>query len=281
MLRVLSLGAGVQSSTILLMSAAGELPRLDVAIFADTGDEPGEVYDWLEYLKEQVTGIPIVTASRGYSITEHFQERLPESRRVDCTPLWVRGEDGREAPIIRGCTVEWKINVVRREVKKMLGCSRYGRWPKHLAVETWLGISREEISRMKQSTDIWQRFFHPLIEDRHSLDLWGYDLLPKEKRLSREDCLDWCRQNGHPTPPSSSCWHCPFHGNARWRHIRDNCPDDWDRAVEFDNFIRQHGLKGAKELPYLHRSLVPLGQANLDPNTSETFEEECLGVCGV
>lgn len=39
-LKVLSLGAGVQSTTVLLMSWAGELPPLDCAIFADTGWEP-------------------------------------------------------------------------------------------------------------------------------------------------------------------------------------------------------------------------------------------------
>ena len=36
-LNVLSLGAGVQSSTLLLMSCRGVLPKLDAAIFADTG----------------------------------------------------------------------------------------------------------------------------------------------------------------------------------------------------------------------------------------------------
>src|SRR5919198_522536 len=34
-LRILSLGAGVQSSTLLLMALAGELPRLDAAILLD------------------------------------------------------------------------------------------------------------------------------------------------------------------------------------------------------------------------------------------------------
>lgn len=41
---VLSLGAGVQSSTIALMAAAGEItPMPDAAIFADTSAEAGTV----------------------------------------------------------------------------------------------------------------------------------------------------------------------------------------------------------------------------------------------
>ena len=39
-LRILSLGAGVQSSTLALMINKGEVSMVDAAIFADTGGEP-------------------------------------------------------------------------------------------------------------------------------------------------------------------------------------------------------------------------------------------------
>ena len=43
-LHILSLGAGVQSSTLALMFARGEVtPMPDCAIFADTGAEPASV----------------------------------------------------------------------------------------------------------------------------------------------------------------------------------------------------------------------------------------------
>lgn len=38
-LRALSLGAGVQSTTMLLVAAEGRIPAFDVALFADTGWE--------------------------------------------------------------------------------------------------------------------------------------------------------------------------------------------------------------------------------------------------
>lgn len=42
---IISLGAGVQSSTLALMAAAGEIAPMPVAaIFADTQDEPASVY---------------------------------------------------------------------------------------------------------------------------------------------------------------------------------------------------------------------------------------------
>lgn len=47
-LRILSLGAGVQSTTLALMAAHGEIGAMpDCAIFADTGWEPKAVYEHL------------------------------------------------------------------------------------------------------------------------------------------------------------------------------------------------------------------------------------------
>jgi hypothetical protein len=48
-MRILNLGAGVQSTTLFLMLIDGDLPPVDYAIFADTGDEPQDVYQHLEF----------------------------------------------------------------------------------------------------------------------------------------------------------------------------------------------------------------------------------------
>jgi hypothetical protein len=67
-LRLLSLGAGRQSSALLKLSADGVLPKLDGAIFADTGWEPDTVYEHLDRLEVEVArpaGIPIYRVSNG------------------------------------------------------------------------------------------------------------------------------------------------------------------------------------------------------------------------
>jgi len=53
-LRILSLGAGVQSSVLLLKVLHEEIEPVDYAIFADTGNEPEKVYKWLDYLEDLV-----------------------------------------------------------------------------------------------------------------------------------------------------------------------------------------------------------------------------------
>ena len=66
-LRVLSLGAGVQSSTVCLLSLTGELPRFDALIFADTGWEPKAVYAHLDRLEAAATAarVPLYRVSAG------------------------------------------------------------------------------------------------------------------------------------------------------------------------------------------------------------------------
>ncbi|MCG5241415.1 hypothetical protein ACIU1J_27765 [Azospirillum doebereinerae] len=66
-LRVLSLGAGVQSTTHALMATHGEVgPMPDCAVFADTGWEPSAVYRHLAWLMAPgVLAFPIHVVSAG------------------------------------------------------------------------------------------------------------------------------------------------------------------------------------------------------------------------
>lgn len=66
-LRALSLSAGVQSTTLALMAAHGEIvPMPDCAIFADTGWEPQAVYDHFAWLMSpNVLPFPVHIVSDG------------------------------------------------------------------------------------------------------------------------------------------------------------------------------------------------------------------------
>lgn len=69
-LRILSLGAGVQSSTLMLMAEKGEIEPFSCAIFADTGWESKGTYLWLEYLRS-ICRTPILTVKAAQDIYEH------------------------------------------------------------------------------------------------------------------------------------------------------------------------------------------------------------------
>ena len=68
-IHILSLGAGVQSSTLALMAAKGLVtPMPQCAIFADTQAEPPSVYRWLDWLEKELP-FPVHRVTKG-SLTD-------------------------------------------------------------------------------------------------------------------------------------------------------------------------------------------------------------------
>jgi hypothetical protein len=268
--RIISLGAGVQSTTVLLLANHGELPggAVDYAIFADTGWEPAAVYEHLAWL-ETVSKIPILRVSAG-----HIREdALDATRRFAAMPLFVWNEQGGEGQIRRQCTEEYKLKAIRRKLRELLGVGPRDRIAPG-TVESLLGISLDEVQRMKPSREQWITIRWPLIE----------------KRMTRHDCLLWLERHGYPVPPKSACIGCPFHGNAYWREMRDERPAEWADAIAFDEALRtmppRRGERGEiTKHRYLHRRRVPLGDVDLstaaDAGQGDFFDEECSGTCGV
>lgn len=243
-IRILSLGAGVQSSTVLLMSLAGELPRLDAAIFADTGWEPRSVYEHLDRLEEvaQAEGVPVYRVSAGNIHDDAIDD--PGFTHIPAyTPDGGMGK--------RQCTRKYKIRPIRRQVRALyLAADRH-------PVEQWVGISLDEHWRIKPSgvqyiTNRW-----PLIE----------------RRMTRWDCQRWLDAHGW-SAPRSACIGCPLHSDADWRALTDKEFADataWEKALPG----RQYLHPSAVPLDQVDLSTEEdRGQLNL-------FVNECEGMCGV
>ncbi|WP_435057221.1 hypothetical protein [Streptomyces sp. bgisy060] len=252
-LRVLSLGAGVQSTALLLLSAEGRLPRLDAAVFSDTGWEPKAVYEHLDRLEQEVArpaGIPVIRTGGG----NIRSDALDPGHRFASMPLFVRNLDGTVGMIRRQCTDEYKLKKIKREVRTLLGYPGRARVPAGVFAEQWVGISTDEFTRAKDSGIRYAVNRHPLLE----LD-WA-----------RTDCLRYLARNNWASTPKSACIGCPFHSNAHWRHMRDHQPEEWADAVAFDHAIRAGGARGnANGSPlrgqaFLHRSCLPLDKAPID-----------------
>ena len=290
---VLSFGAGVQSTTLLLMSCEGVLPKLDHVIFADTQWEPVAVYSHLEWCKEIAAkhGIAIDVRTAGNLRNDLLgfwgpNRKSDDGKRYASIPAFIKNPDGSRGIVRRQCTSEYKINVIERYVRQeILGLAHRQRWPKNLAVRQWIGISTDESQRMKRSLRPAQAFWHPLIE-AEQLRINSAGRLPgMAVGMSREDCLGWMASRGYPRPPKSACIGCPFRRNAEWRALSR---DEFADACEVDDLIRDSATaRHPGDLigrPYLHDSLVPLREAAIgrDENTEwADFQNECDGVCGV
>lgn len=265
-LRVLSLGAGVQSTTLALMASKSEIgPMPDCAIFADTQWEPQNVYDHLSWL-ESILPFPVHRVTAGSIREAILNKQNTTGGRFASVPYFTsNGGMGR-----RQCTSEYKINPIEKKQRELLGYKPRQRIPV-ASVEVWIGISTDEIQRMKDPRNKWQVNRWPLIE----------------RRMSRQDCLKWMKDNGYPQPPKSSCIGCPYHSDRQWREMRDFEPDAWSDACYIDSQMRLGGpVRGKRHAEYMHRSLKPLEEVDLTTPIEKGqhefgFLQECDGMCGV
>jgi hypothetical protein len=265
-IRVLSLGAGVQSSTCLLLAAQGRIPRFDAAVFSDTGWEPQAVYRHLDRLTgiAQRAGIPVVRVAGG----DIRADALDPKHRFASMPLFSLGPHGEKGMARRQCTNEYKIKPIKREVRRRLGYPHPTRVPDGVYAQVAVGISLDELGRARDSDVRYMRHVFPL------LDL----------RWRREDCVAYLAEHGMGDTPKSSCVGCPFHDDGFWAGLKADSPAEWADAVAFDTAIR-HGSARAnadgqplRGRYYLHAQRVPLDQVVLRPRDRRS-PEGTLG-CG-
>jgi hypothetical protein len=279
-LQVLSLGAGVQSTTVLFLSIHGELPPLDAVVFADTGWEPQAVYDHFAWIERQMQDIDAPFSLTRVSEGDLRNDSLgltPGRVRFASVPYHIENPDGTPSMGRRSCTSEYKITPVERFIRRELLGLRKGQRAPAKCVEQWMGISTDEMRRVRVSRDHWRDFRYPLV----------YEL-----GMSRQDCLDWMEAQGYPRPPRSSCVGCPYHSNHEWRSLT---PEEFQDAVEFDRAIRKgataYGKGEGGQLDgeaFLHRSRKPLDEVDLRTDVEKgqglLFPPEdmiCDGMCGL
>lgn len=272
-LRTISLGAGVQSTTLYLLAVEGAVgPMPDCAIFADTQSEPQWVYEHLDWLEREFGHvIPIHKVTDGCLEQDVLNSRDGVTRWASL-PLKVAGNraDGHPSMLRRHCTREYKIDPIKRKVRELLGLKPRQHAAGRFQVEEWVGISADEAQRAKPSRYSWVTTRWPLLWD-----------VP----MRRAECIQWLDQRGYPVPQKSACYFCPFHDDRTWADFKRNHPAEFARAVQFDREIRKGKLRGVTEDAYLHRSLKPLDEVDFGDDTSNQLEidfgNECEGMCGV
>lgn len=270
-LKVLSLGAGVQSTCLALLADQGlyGLSKPDFAIFADTGWEPPAVYQHLEWLKSQLS-YEVVTVSSGNIKDNILQGVMPDGSKFLGIPAYVVQPDGSRGILHRQCTTHYKTNPINNYLRQLLELPRGRRAPIDVQVEMWLGISADEAGRQKPDREEWINKRYPLIE-------LGF---------SRAQLLNWFKEH-YPGRylPTSSCIGCPYHNDAVWKQLKESDPKSFQEAVFVDTALRAvPATKGTiRGEAYLHRSRKPLDEVDFTDVTSYDNQmlEECEGLCGI
>ena len=250
-MKIISLGWGTQSFTLAAMAALGEIEPVDFAIHADITHERTATYEfaekWTPWLEER--GVKVVTVSDA-----------PKGQIDTWGGLFIPGYticDNVYGQLRRQCTQRWKIAPIRREIQRLRN-----RQP----VEQWLGITTDEVQRMKHSNAKYITHRWPLVE----------------MRMSRWDCIKWLGDRGLGVPVRSACVFCPYHSRAEWRDIRNDKSNDWRDSVKVDELIRK--ARPPYDL-FVSDQRLPLPECDFDnledKGQLSLWENECDAACGV
>ena len=256
MMKVISLGVGVQSTAMYLMSSIGRIDRADHAVFADPGAESPKTYEILQYLQDWAKsndGIPIHVNSEKNLYKDLLKGTNSTGQQFAGIPAFTENN----GMLRRQCTSEYKIKPVVQSIRKLHGLLPRKRMP---MTQVWLGISLDEIERMKISQLPRIDYVYPLIE----------------KRMSRSDCIKFFKEIDFPVPPKSSCVFCPYYDSKGWKNMKANDSKSFQKAINVDKALR-HGR--IKEKIFLHRSLTALEDVEFADQQELFMCEE--GFCGL
>jgi hypothetical protein len=279
MLKVISLGLGVQSSYLYIASSLGIIERCDVAIFSDTGAELPETLEYLQYLltwKEENNGIDILVMNEK-SIIEDIKSN---KNRFTSMPLFTLNEKGEIGMLRRQCTSEYKIAEVNKGIRVFLGLEPRKRFPK---VEVYLGISFDEFERIANPPNKWRTNVYPFIGYKTTK---GNSNRIESEILTRHQILKKLETMGILEPTKSACYICPFRTDYSWSLMKKNDPTTFAKAVEVDNIVRNSTKKGVKYPVFIHASCKPLEELDFDalvkekPNLFDGIQTCESGYCG-
>lgn len=231
-LTALSYGGGVQTVALAILAAEGKVVRPDVVLFADTGGEREATYEYNRQMAVWLTARGLEFAV--CAAPESLSDALAAHKAV--IPFY--GSEGGMLP--RVCTERWKIRVLRRALRERGATS----------ADMMLGISRDEVHRVKDAFVKWCRNVFPLID----------------LGLTRRDCERVIERAGLPMPPKSACVYCPHRSAAGWKMLARDDPEGFAKAVEVERTFPDL---------YLHASRKPLPLVVIDAGSNgELFEED-------
>jgi len=165
---VLSFGAGVQSTTLAMLiinkdkrltSVFGDNLPTDF-IFADPGSESNSTYKHIEKIKGlcESVGIGFHTVRPSEKYEQTLKDELLNAKFLSI-PAYIKSPNKKTGMARRFCTKKYKVEPVQTKARRLMGVGFYKEAKKVATV--WIGISLDEIQRMKTSTKKWeQKSFH-------------------------------------------------------------------------------------------------------------------------
>ena len=273
-MKILSCGAGMQSTALALMSCENAtsqtsvpfpaVPVYDAVIFCDLGFEPPWVARQVEFIRLACADATIPFYILKSPLHEDLMRNFGERRTISI-PWWTLKADGHKAKMPLLCTIDYKIVAISNFVRwKLLGYRKYQRLHEEdkKAHEMHMGFSYEEQKRCKENQD-------PMFVNKFPL---------VDMELTRADNYAYILDHWGLDTKASACTFCPFHTNYFYSYLKENEPAEYSSVLEVDRLLRDKNPK-----PPMDSDLfIPRSRKRLeDLRPEDCCDAEYFDYCGL
>lgn len=245
---VWSCGGGTQSGAIAALIGDGRLPAPDMVVMVDTGRERSSTWSFVNgFIRPQLAkaGLDVVRVRK-----EKFATVDLYGANGDILMPGFTNQSGSVGKLSSYCSNEWKKRVTMRYLRSV-GVEE---------CRNWIGISVDEMHRVRTPDTKWLQLRYPLIYD-----------IP----MRRHECVSLIKETGWSGHiPHSSCWMCPNHTDAEWIEMKTGWPADFAAAITLERDVQQKDPHF-----FLHPSCVPLGEVDFFAQRSLFADRDCIGNC--
>lgn len=232
-MKILSFGAGMQSTALALMSCENAMnrtppyphvPIYDAVIFCDLGLEPSWVMNQVEFTRRACEHAGIFFQTLDTPLYKDLLCNFGERRTVS-VPWWTLKSDGHKSRMPRNCTIDYKVNAITKYVRwNLLGYQKGQRLRAEdmKAHEMHMGFSAEEARRCHDNP-------HKLFKNRFPLVEMGW---------TREDSYQYILETWGLHTKASACAFCPFHRNYFFQYLKEHEPETYRAVLKVDDLLR-------------------------------------------
>lgn len=271
-MKILSFGAGMQSTALALMSCENAIfktpkhplvPIYDTVIICDLGLEPPWVKTQMDFVERSCRSAGIFYKVLDTPLYQDFLENFGERRTVSI-PWWTLKEDGHKSKMPRNCTLDYKVNAITKYVRwELLGYKKGQRLkPEDVkAHEMHMGFSLEESRRCHENP-------HKLFVNKFPLVEMGWE---------RKDSYKYILEVWGLDTKASACAFCPFHRNYFFQYVKENHQETYDAILKVD-----HTLRDKNPRPPMDSDLfISRSRKRIEDLTPEDCNDaECFEYCG-
>ncbi|HEY4087558.1 MAG TPA: hypothetical protein VGM43_16575 [Bryobacteraceae bacterium] len=246
---VWSCGGGTQSGAIAVLVGDGKLPRPDICFMTDTGREKSGTWPFVNgFIRPQLARVgcelEVVKAESFGSIS-----LFASDGETILLPGYT-SYSGSLGKLQTWCSARWKTDI----------CERYLRSRGVERARNWIGISVDEVRRVRKQHRPWLELWYPLIF---------------QVRMSRAQCVELIRASGWLGPiPHSACKMCPNMRDDEWLDMQQNYPSDFAEACQIEAEVRQLDPHF-----WLHPACIPLASVDFTAQHTMFADRGCTTGC--